>query len=47
MKDIAAMTATPILRSLADLRALRRDSMMKGETLAVVPTMGALHQGHL
>ena len=41
------MTVPPILRSLADLRALRRDSMMRGETLAVVPTMGALHQGHL
>lgn len=40
------MTA-PILRRLADLRALRRDWTLSGETLAVVPTMGALHDGHL
>lgn len=47
MAQKAPMTAAPILRKLADLRALRRDTMMRGETLAVVPTMGALHDGHL
>lgn len=38
---------TPILRRLEDLRALRRDWTQKSETLALVPTMGALHAGHL
>ncbi len=40
------MTA-PILRRLADLRARHADWIRAGETIAVVPTMGALHAGHL
>ncbi len=38
---------SPILRTVADLRALARGWKAKGETIGVVPTMGALHDGHL
>jgi pantoate--beta-alanine ligase len=36
-----------IIRELSALRACTRQLRQRGGTLALVPTMGALHDGHL
>jgi len=36
-----------IVRTIADLRATLRDWRQAGRTTALVPTMGALHEGHM
>jgi pantoate--beta-alanine ligase len=39
--------AIPIVRTIADLRSVVRTWRQAGESVSVVPTMGALHEGHL
>lgn len=39
--------STPVVRSIADLRATLRQFREAGHKIGLIPTMGALHEGHL
>ncbi|NQV21521.1 MAG: pantoate--beta-alanine ligase, partial [Rhodospirillales bacterium] len=47
MTDTESPLPLPVARTVADLRAAVNGWRQAGERIALVPTMGALHAGHI
>ncbi|OBZ70001.1 Pantothenate synthetase, partial [Choanephora cucurbitarum] len=47
MNSIKIPSGIKVFNKIADFRSWRRSLLLDQKTLGYVPTMGALHQGHL